>query len=174
MSDAIPLTSSHAQCPLAPLRHGIGTARAAPVRDGTQGACHHVAHHAQAASLQVSLVHQSGSCTIEWSSITPPTQVPGTCQRSVGARGIRPQWSSPVYGKTVRLPRHPSAHCLPKLASVTLATPWIHQHPHPLPQVYPHGSTDALPFATMGSGSLNAMAMFEVWLEGLHAMLTFQ
>ncbi|GAX75388.1 hypothetical protein CEUSTIGMA_g2832.t1 [Chlamydomonas eustigma] len=27
--------------------------------------------------------------------------------------------------------------------------------------VYPHGSTDALPFATMGSGSLNAMAMFE-------------
>lgn len=28
-------------------------------------------------------------------------------------------------------------------------------------QVYPHGSTDSLPFATMGSGSLNAMAMFE-------------
>lgn len=28
-------------------------------------------------------------------------------------------------------------------------------------QVYPHGSTDALPFATMGSGSLNAMAVFE-------------
>eukprot|EP00892_Ulva_mutabilis_P007696 jgi/Ulvmu1/5299/UM022_0093.1 len=27
--------------------------------------------------------------------------------------------------------------------------------------VYPHGSTDSLPFATMGSGSLNAMAMFE-------------
>lgn len=28
-------------------------------------------------------------------------------------------------------------------------------------QVYPHGSTDSLPYATMGSGSLNAMAMFE-------------
>jgi 20S proteasome alpha/beta subunit len=28
-------------------------------------------------------------------------------------------------------------------------------------QVYPHGSTDTLPFATMGSGSLAAMAMFE-------------
>lgn len=28
-------------------------------------------------------------------------------------------------------------------------------------QVYPHGSTDALPFCTMGSGSLNAMAVFE-------------
>jgi 20S proteasome alpha/beta subunit len=28
-------------------------------------------------------------------------------------------------------------------------------------QVYPHGSTDSLPFATMGSGSLNAMAVFE-------------
>ena len=28
-------------------------------------------------------------------------------------------------------------------------------------QVYPHGSTDALPYATMGSGSLNAMAVFE-------------
>ena len=38
------------------------------------------------------------------------------------------------------------------------------------PQVYPHGSTDALPFATMGSGSLNAMAMFEVRL-GLKALI---
>ena len=28
-------------------------------------------------------------------------------------------------------------------------------------QVYPHGSTDALPYCTMGSGSLNAMAVFE-------------
>lgn len=28
-------------------------------------------------------------------------------------------------------------------------------------QVYPHGSTDALPFVTMGSGSLNAMSVFE-------------
>ncbi len=27
--------------------------------------------------------------------------------------------------------------------------------------MYPHGSTDSLPFATMGSGSLNAMAVFE-------------
>lgn len=27
--------------------------------------------------------------------------------------------------------------------------------------VYPHGSTDQLPYATMGSGSLNAMAVFE-------------
>lgn len=27
--------------------------------------------------------------------------------------------------------------------------------------VYPHGSTDALPYCTMGSGSLNAMAVFE-------------
>lgn len=32
--------------------------------------------------------------------------------------------------------------------------------PH-LHTVYPHGSTDTLPFATMGSGSLAAMAMFE-------------
>lgn len=29
------------------------------------------------------------------------------------------------------------------------------------PQIFPHGSTDALPYATMGSGSLNAMAVFE-------------
>jgi len=28
-------------------------------------------------------------------------------------------------------------------------------------QVYPHGSTDSLPYCTMGSGSLNAMAIFE-------------
>ena len=40
-------------------------------------------------------------------------------------------------------------------------------HPPPPPQktttkkVFPHGSTDALPYATMGSGSLNAMAVFE-------------
>lgn len=27
--------------------------------------------------------------------------------------------------------------------------------------MYPHGSTDALPFATMGSGSLAAMSVFE-------------
>lgn len=27
--------------------------------------------------------------------------------------------------------------------------------------IYPHGSTDSLPFATMGSGSLNAMSVFE-------------
>jgi len=27
--------------------------------------------------------------------------------------------------------------------------------------IYPHGSTDALPYCTMGSGSLNAMAVFE-------------
>jgi 20S proteasome subunit beta 2 len=32
--------------------------------------------------------------------------------------------------------------------------------PH-LHAVYPHGSTDTLPFATMGSGSLAAMAVFE-------------
>lgn len=32
--------------------------------------------------------------------------------------------------------------------------------PHIL-SIFPHGSTDALPYATMGSGSLNAMAVFE-------------
>ncbi|RZC93409.1 hypothetical protein C5167_026023 [Papaver somniferum] len=32
--------------------------------------------------------------------------------------------------------------------------------PH-LHTIYPHGSTDTLPYATMGSGSLAAMAMFE-------------
>ena len=31
----------------------------------------------------------------------------------------------------------------------------------PAAQVYPHGSTDSLPYCTMGSGSLNAMAVFE-------------
>ncbi|XP_077245665.1 proteasome subunit beta type-7-B [Tasmannia lanceolata] len=39
--------------------------------------------------------------------------------------------------------------------------------PH-LHTIYPHGSTDTLPFATMGSGSLAAMAMFESkYREGL-------
>lgn len=36
----------------------------------------------------------------------------------------------------------------------------IHSHLS-LQQVYPHGSTDTLPFATMGSGSLAAMSIFE-------------
>eukprot|EP00891_Asterochloris_glomerata_P004967 jgi/Astpho2/4967/Aster-06703 len=31
--------------------------------------------------------------------------------------------------------------------------------------VYPHGSTDSLPYCTMGSGSLNAMAVFEASYE---------
>lgn len=36
-------------------------------------------------------------------------------------------------------------------------------------QIYPHGSTDTLPFATMGSGSLAAMAIFESkYREGLN------
>ena len=43
--------------------------------------------------------------------------------------------------------------------------------------VHPHGSTDALPYATMGSGSLAAMAVFEngykdhmeVWAAALRA-----
>jgi len=35
--------------------------------------------------------------------------------------------------------------------------------------IYPHGSTDRLPYATMGSGSLAAMAMFEdKWKEGMN------
>ncbi|CAA3027561.1 proteasome subunit beta type-7-A [Olea europaea subsp. europaea] len=39
--------------------------------------------------------------------------------------------------------------------------------PH-LHTIYPHGSTDTLPFATMGSGSLAAMAVFESkYREGL-------
>lgn len=35
-------------------------------------------------------------------------------------------------------------------------TIWVH-----VSQIYPHGSTDTLPFATMGSGSLAAMSVFE-------------
>jgi len=36
-------------------------------------------------------------------------------------------------------------------------------------QVYPHGSTDYLPYVTMGSGSVNAMAMFETeYKDGLN------
>ena len=35
-------------------------------------------------------------------------------------------------------------------------------------QIYPHGSTDSLPYATMGSGSLAAMSIFESkYKEGL-------
>lgn len=35
-------------------------------------------------------------------------------------------------------------------------------------QIYPHGSTDTLPYATMGSGSLAAMSVFESkYREGL-------
>jgi 20S proteasome subunit beta 2 len=39
--------------------------------------------------------------------------------------------------------------------------------PH-LYDIYPHGSTSKLPYVTMGSGSLAAMAVFETgWKEGM-------
>jgi len=40
------------------------------------------------------------------------------------------------------------------LGGVDFSGPTLHT-------VYPHGSTDSLPYVTMGSGSLAAMAMFE-------------
>ncbi|GFP86275.1 proteasome subunit beta type-7-a, partial [Phtheirospermum japonicum] len=47
------------------------------------------------------------------------------------------------------------------LGGVDVAGPHLHT-------IYPHGSTDTLPFATMGSGSLAAMAIFESkYREGL-------
>ncbi|CAL9104275.1 unnamed protein product [Musa textilis] len=47
------------------------------------------------------------------------------------------------------------------LGGVDITGPHLHT-------VYPHGSTDTLPFATMGSGSLAAMAIFESkFREGL-------
>ncbi|KAK8926499.1 Proteasome subunit beta type-7-B [Platanthera zijinensis] len=47
------------------------------------------------------------------------------------------------------------------LGGVDITGPHLHT-------VYPHGSTDTLPFATMGSGSLAAMAVFESkYKEGL-------
>lgn len=34
--------------------------------------------------------------------------------------------------------------------------------------IHPHGSTDKLPYVTMGSGSLAAMAVFEAqWRDGM-------
>lgn len=42
------------------------------------------------------------------------------------------------------------------------------QGPH-IFQIYPHGSTGKLPYTTMGSGSLAAMAVFEsAWREGMN------
>lgn len=67
-------------------------------------------------------------------------------------------------------PQHPSGTPRYRGAFIALTLyPLAPQHPTPCfesswilyVQVYPHGSTDALPFATMGSGSLNAMAVFE-------------
>ncbi|CAN6470834.1 unnamed protein product [Victoria cruziana] len=47
------------------------------------------------------------------------------------------------------------------LGGVDLTGPHLHT-------IYPHGSTDTLPFATMGSGSLAAMSMFEAkYREGM-------
>eukprot|EP01112_Ceratiomyxa_fruticulosa_P004820 TRINITY_DN1537_c0_g1_i3.p1 TRINITY_DN1537_c0_g1~~TRINITY_DN1537_c0_g1_i3.p1 ORF type:complete len:274 (-),score=58.58 TRINITY_DN1537_c0_g1_i3:170-991(-) len=47
------------------------------------------------------------------------------------------------------------------LGGVDLNGPQLHT-------IYPHGSTDQLPYVTMGSGSLAAMAVFEArWREGL-------
>ena len=39
--------------------------------------------------------------------------------------------------------------------------------------IYPHGSTDKLPYVTMGSGSLNAMAIFEArWKKDMEVILS--
>jgi len=47
------------------------------------------------------------------------------------------------------------------LGGVDITGPHLHT-------IYPHGSTDTLPFATMGSGSLAAMSVFEAkYKEGL-------
>lgn len=41
-------------------------------------------------------------------------------------------------------------------------------------QIYPHGSTDTLPYTTMGSGSIAAMAIFESkYKEGLTVRILF-
>ena len=51
---------------------------------------------------------------------------------------------------------------------ISLLSPTPTHTQPPTVQVYPHGSTDALPYATMGSGSLNAMAVFEAgFREGM-------
>ncbi|KAF9589296.1 hypothetical protein IFM89_022366 [Coptis chinensis] len=51
------------------------------------------------------------------------------------------------------------------LGGVDITGPHLHN-------IYPHGSTDTLPYATMGSGSLAAMAMFESnYKEGLSEAL---
>jgi hypothetical protein len=60
---------------------------------------------------------------------------------------------------------------VPPSLSPSLCLPLGLPHRRPLTagsQVYPHGSTDALPYVTMGSGSLAAMAVFEQgYKEGL-------
>lgn len=45
--------------------------------------------------------------------------------------------------------------------SAALVLGGVDAHGPHLFTIYPHGSTDSLPFCTMGSGSLNAMAVFE-------------
>ncbi|KAK1293262.1 Proteasome subunit beta type-7-A [Acorus calamus] len=53
------------------------------------------------------------------------------------------------------------------LGGVDITGPHLHT-------IYPHGSTDTLPFATMGSGSLAAMAIFESkYREGLTFNLVY-
>lgn len=58
---------------------------------------------------------------------------------------------------------HPPSPSLPPPHLRTAARHRAHtKHPcAPSAQIYPHGSTDSLPYCTMGSGSLNAMAVFE-------------
>ena len=76
------------------------------------------------------------------------------CEGAFLARGtLQCAWAWPdVAGRLSRYQGHVSAALV--LGGVDFRGPHLFT-------VYPHGSTDALPYATMGSGSLNAMAVFE-------------
>eukprot|EP00882_Tetradesmus_deserticola_P018332 GHRQ01019691.1.p1 GENE.GHRQ01019691.1~~GHRQ01019691.1.p1 ORF type:complete len:195 (+),score=90.84 GHRQ01019691.1:286-870(+) len=93
------------------------------------------------------------------------------------------RWAAPVWGAAAMVSSHLELHkySTGRQARVVTAMTLLKSHlfryqghvsaalilggvdlhgPH-LFTIFPHGSTDALPYATMGSGSLNAMAVFE-------------
>ena len=82
----------------------------------------------------------------------PPYSCPALWSLAVRLRGWRPDPPNLPAGSICRYQGNVSAALV--LGGVDCTGPSLYT-------VYPHGSTDSLPYVTMGSGSLAAMAIFE-------------
>ncbi|PWA87315.1 peptidase T1A, proteasome beta-subunit [Artemisia annua] len=111
---------------------------------------------------------KSSGCSIVWSADTRATT--GTAPNTEGVTVEALHMSHHIgHESTVLMsPTLLKSHLFRYQAHATLVLDGVHVTGPHLHTIYPHGSTDTLPFATMGSGSLAAMAIFESqYCEGI-------